>query len=142
MFKSVLLVALGFAAASANFLSVDIERYLQVTNATTVNTACTRSTTAETCTQSGYCCATVTRNGTALNNSVCLPAEFHQQVFNNVSGVNYIVACNNNTAATTVRAAQTACNATTPCTASGAKCCTRANTLGGVASTTAARSVC
>jgi hypothetical protein len=84
MFKIVSLVALGAAAVSANFLN-DL-RVLQFSDTNTpFSTACTASTTAETCTQAGYCCATVTRlayttGATATNfpniNS-CVPAEIH-----------------------------------------------------------------
>lgn len=141
MFKSVLLIALGVAAASANFLSVDFERYLQVTSATTVNSTCTRNTTGETCATAGYCCATYSRNGFNHANSVCLPAEFHQQTFNNVSGFNYTVSCNFANTTSTIRAAQVACNDTTLC-ATGSKCCARSWTLGTVAGNSASRSFC
>jgi hypothetical protein len=140
MFKSVLLIALGVAAASANFLSVDFERYLQVTAATSVNSTCTRNTTGETC-GAGFCCATYSRNGFNMANSVCFPAEFHQQTFANVSGFNYTVFCNFPNTTSTIRASQTACNDTTPC-ATGTKCCSRSWTLGNSAGSSASRSFC
>ncbi|TNV77626.1 hypothetical protein FGO68_gene13963 [Halteria grandinella] len=86
MYKVTLLLALGFAAASA-FLQ-DFQRDLQGTiTPTNFTTTCNRVAT-ETCT-GGYCCAAVTRNGTAVNTNAtlgtCVPAEFHTQAFN-VSG--------------------------------------------------------
>ena len=133
MNKTILLIALGFAAASANFL--DFERNLQSGQA-----ACTVDKTKETCTGIGYCCAAVTKAGAAQANSTCVPAEFNGQTFN-VSNVIYGLSCNFATTVTTVATAVGSCNDTNPC-AAGSCCGTRSWTLGGAAGSKAATKSC
>lgn len=76
MFKTVLFAALGFVAASANFLS---ERDLQTAAFTTL---CTFTGGVDSCTSAGanYCCARYTRNGAApaapFATNVCLHTDF------------------------------------------------------------------
>jgi len=73
MFKTVVIAALGFAAASAQFLS---ERDLQ---AGTFTTLCTFASGVDSC-GAGYCCARYTRAGAApaapFAANVCAPVDF------------------------------------------------------------------
>lgn len=76
MFKTALILAVGFAAASANFLEED--RLLQVSTTTNTDKFCVFSTTTEPC-SAGYCCATVKKDGaltiTDTKNGVCVASE-------------------------------------------------------------------
>lgn len=143
MYKATLLLALGFAVASA------YERDLQaITSATAQNitTTCNRGTT-ETCTAvAGYCCAAVTKAGAAANaNSTlgtCVPAEFHAQTFN-VSGVVWGFNCAVPATATTLATSLGSCNTTNPCANTTTQCCApRTWTVGGAAGSKAAASSC
>lgn len=149
MFKLTLFAALGFAAASANFLSEDF-RFLQsnVTTAT-ISATCNKGT-AEAC-GANYCCSSVTRNGTAVTGTnatvgICAPAEFHTLNFVNVGGnTNYTFTCFYPATNTNLVAAQTACSSASPCnnTNTTTFCCApRSLTLGGVAGSSTARSTC
>jgi len=142
MYKATLLLALGFAAASA------FERDLQGQVATTFNitNTCTRGTT-ETCTANpGYCCAAVTRNTTAVNTTAtigtCVPAEFHLQTFN-LSGTTWGFNCSVAATSTTLVSGLGSCNSTNPCSNTTTQCCApRTWTVGGVAGSKAAASSC
>ena len=73
MFKTVVIAALGFAAASAQFLS---ERDLQATAFTNL---CTFASGVDSC-GAGFCCARYTRAGVAPATpfvaNVCAPLDF------------------------------------------------------------------
>lgn len=148
MYKLTLL-ALGFAAASANFLTEDF-RFLQSNvNTTTISTTCSKGT-AEVC-GTNFCCSSVTRNGTAVTGTnatvgICAPAEFHTQNFVNVGGnTNYTFTCFYPTTNTNLVASQTACSSASPCnnTNTTTFCCApRSWTLGGVSGSSASRSAC
>ncbi len=141
MFKSATLLAIGLAVASAQFLSSDVERFLQTSNssltsATAIGVAtCNRTATTEPCAAS-QCCLGVTKNGTAVSatTGICAPIGFASLTFNNVSGLNYTFS------SCSVAATTTAWNATLGCTnCSTSQCCaTRSWTLGGVSATGAA----
>ena len=142
MFKTVVL-ALGFAVASA------YERNLQGTlaaAATNFTTTCNRGTT-ETCgANAGYCCAAVTRNGTAVSTNAtlgtCVPAEFHTQTFS-VSGTNWTFNCAVPATATNLQNTFIGCNATPACPNTTFHCCApRAWTVGGAAGSRAAQTAC
>lgn len=147
MFKFTALLALGFAAVSANFLTEDF-RFLQ-SNVTTVTigATCNRGS-AESC-GTGYCCSAVTRNGTAVTGTnttvgICAPAEFNAQAFNLVGGnTNYTFSCFYNTTVTNLTASQVACSSANPCANTTTQCCApRITTLGGVAGNATTRSTC
>ena len=143
MYKATLLLALGFAVASA------FDRDLQGTLATAgvnITTTCNRGTT-ETCTATaGYCCAAVTKAGVAANSNatlgVCVPAEFHTQSFN-VSGTVWGFNCAVPATATTLATSLGSCNTTNPCTNTTTQCCApRSWTVAGVAGSKTAMSSC
>lgn len=143
MYKATLLLALGFAAASA------FERDLQgqlITAGVNFNTTCNRGTT-ETCSNNaGFCCAAVTRNSTAVNTNAtlgtCVPAEFHTQTFN-LSGTTWTFNCAVPATSTTLVSGLGSCNSTNPCSNTSTQCCApRTWTVAGVAGSKAAASSC
>ena len=143
MFKSAtVLLALGFAAVSA------FERDLQGVLAaapTNYTTTCNRGTT-ETCSQAGYCCSAVTRNGAAASTNatlgLCVPAEFHTQTFN-VSGTVWGFNCAVPATSTNLATALGSCNATNPCANETVQCCApRTWSIAGAAGSRAASSSC
>lgn len=150
MYK-IALIALGFAAASANFLSEDL-RILQSNGVVMQNVTTTCARSGESCSTlgSGFCCSVVTRNGTNIfgatntTSGVCAPAEFHGQQFINVNGnTNYTFACSNTTTSTALLTTQTTCSDATPCANTTTHCCApRQWTLGGVSGNATARSAC
>ena len=133
MFKSATLLAIGLACVSAQFLSFE-DRLLQAVSSTNVTTTCARSST-ESCTVSGYCCAGITKNGSApLANAtgLCIPAEFNGLSFVNVSNTNYTVTCAVAATATNATSTLTASNCST-CSSNTSMCCgSRSYNLGGV----------
>ena len=117
MNKTILLVALGFAAASANFL--EFERNLQ--GAVTASlAACTKNTTAEVC-GAGYCCATIVKNSVNQTASACVPTDFVGQLFV-VGGANHTFSCNFPTTATNYNNVA-ACDATNATACATGFCC-------------------
>ncbi len=82
MIKAFLLtIGYVFVASAQSFLSINEERFLQVTG--NINAPCKLSTTGETCTDKGFCCATVTgfdQDRVTLvpstTSGTCVPAEF------------------------------------------------------------------
>jgi hypothetical protein len=143
MYKATLLLALGFAVASA------YERDLQgalATSAINITATCNRGTT-ETCSATpGYCCAAVTRNTTAVNTNAtlgtCVPAEFHTQTFN-LSGTTWTFNCAVPATSTTLVSGLVSCNSTNPCANTTTQCCsTRSWTVAGVAGSKAATTNC
>lgn len=143
MYKATLLLALGFAAASA------FERDLQGQLASTgvnITATCNRGTT-ETCTaNAGFCCAAVTRNSTAVNTNAtlgtCVPAEFHTQTFN-LSGTTWTFNCAVPATSTTLVSGLGMCNSTNPCSNTTTQCCApRTWTVAGVAGSKAETSSC
>jgi hypothetical protein len=143
MYKATLLLALGFAVASA------FERDLQgalASSGLNITTTCNRGTT-ETCTaNAGYCCAAVTKAGAAANTNatlgVCVPAEFHTHSFN-VSGTVWGFNCAVPATATTLATSIGSCNSTNPCSNTTTQCCaTRSWTVAGVAGSKAAATSC
>ena len=138
MFKTVVIAALGFAAASAQFLN---ERDLQAASFTTL---CTFTGGVDSCaTQAGYCCARYTRAGAApaapFAANVCVPQDFIGQTIT-IGGVATAFPNCLNANATVV--ARTACTNSTTCGPSS--CCTNvtlsAGATGAIGSTV--RSVC
>ena len=133
MFKSATLLVIGLACVSAQFLSFE-DRLLQAVNATSITTTCARGST-ETCTQSGYCCAGITKNGTAPASTatgLCIPAEFNGLSFVNVSSSNYTVTCAVAATATNATSTLNSTNCST-CSNSTSQCCgSRSYNLGGI----------
>jgi len=101
MFKIATFAAIG-AVATATFL--ETERNLDATfgNSAGFNSACTYSTTGETCTVAGTCCARITRmsggvvsNFTAITTPfACVPAELNRWSFEIGGGVSLMAQCN------------------------------------------------
>ena len=129
MFKTVLIAALGIAAASAQ----------------TFTTLCTFTGGVDSCTSSGanFCCARYTRAGAApaapFAANVCIHSDFIGQTVTIAGVATAFTGCLNTNATITPR---TACANATGCGAS--QCCTNLTVAAGVAGTlgTSSRTVC
>lgn len=146
MFKTIVIAALGFAAASAQFLDVRNLQNGTTTNTTAANTtstapapvsftaACSVTNNTETgCNTAGFCCAATTRTGansTAPAN-LCVPTDFIGQVLA-IGSTNFtFTRCLSATVAVTNR---TACTNNTECGVS--QCCTSVTLAAGTGSAT------
>ena len=88
MFKALTLTVLALATVSGS------DRFLQASVSSAISTTCSQSKTAETCTLSGYCCSSISKNGAAVISAtvgVCVPAEFSGVTFtaSNVSSTTF-----------------------------------------------------
>lgn len=147
MFKTATILALGFAVASVSAFERDLQGLLVTNGGFNITTTCNRGTT-ETCATAypGFCCAAVTRNGTAVNTNatlgVCAPAEFHTQTFN-LSNTIWTFNCAVPATSTGLATTLGSCNSTNPCSNTTTQCCApRTWTVAGVAGNGAARSSC
>lgn len=128
MFKTVIIAALGFAAASAQFLT---ERDLQTASFTTL---CTFASGVDSCTSAGaaFCCARYTRAGAApaapFAANVCVHSDFIGQTLSIGGVATAFTGCLNTNATITPR---TACTNNTGCGAS--QCCTNVTVSAGAA---------
>ncbi len=144
MYMIATLLALSFAAVSANFLVE--ERLLQgqtVASAVSVSATCVRGTTESCSGTANTCCAQVLRNGTSLfgttTNGICAPTEFNSVSFN-VSGTNFTFTC---AVAATVTTYNTNVAACPSAGCNSTQCCApRTVTLNGTASTATKQSSC
>ena len=143
MFKTVVIAALGFAAASANFLGKYDERFLQ--NVTQVAAACSVNATTgvETgCNTAGFCCAVYTRNGAAgTPANLCVPTDFIGQNLS-FGGGNFTFSKCASPNVTAAAPARTACAADATCGAG--QCCANVTLTAGNATVngTATRRFC
>ena len=146
MFKTATILALGFAVASVSAFERDLQGQVVTNGGFNITTTCIRGTTESCSANPGYCCAGVTKNGTAANTNttlgVCAPAEFHTQSFV-VAGTTWAFNCALPATATTLATTLGSCNTTSPCGNTTTQCCApRTWTVGGVAGSAAAKSSC
>ena len=112
MFKIATLAAIGAAVASATFLETVRNLDSTVSGSAGYNAACTFSSTAETCTTAGTCCAKITKmtagvvsNFTAVATPfACVPAEVNKWSFDMGTGTIMMATCNFQNTATNVTA--------------------------------------
>ena len=79
MLKALTVTILSFGTVLAQ-----PDRFLAVTSTTAISTLCTQSTTAESCSILGYCCASIVIDGnppTSYTSGVCVPADFNNIQF-------------------------------------------------------------